>query len=139
MEQNKTNGWRDVHYIVSIGKDGMMLYCDSWKKVILWLNSKLNENFVCGDDIRYYNECCDERKKITIAHHLFKKGDAKKFYAERRKYITAVRMALDFMEKVQRASTDKRRERCWESFFRHYEYANLLVEKSKKEIWMGEI
>lgn len=133
--KEKKQEWRNVHYIVRIGKDGTMLYCDSWKKVILWLNSKLNENFVCGDDIRYYNECNGHR--IAIDHHLYGSGDVKEFYANRRAYVLKVRGCEDSMEKAQRRKVTHRYIHM-ETFAENYDAANKLCEEHP-EIWMGEI
>ncbi len=134
--KEKKQEWRNVHYIVRIGKDGTMLYCDSWEKVILWLNSKINKNFICGDDIRYYNECNNNR--ISIETHLHKSGDVKDFYINRRSYVMKVQSCTDFMTKAQRLTRCTRRDYFLKKFQSEYDAANELWEKYP-EVWMGEI
>lgn len=135
MKETKSE-WRDVHYIVSVGNDGTILYCDSWNKIIPWLNSKLNENFSCGDDIRYYNECNNNR--ISIEHHLHKSGDVKDFYINRRAYVMKVQNCTDCMTKEQRLPCSTRRDYFMTKFIKEYDAANELWEKYP-EVWMGEI
>lgn len=127
---------RDVHYVVSIGNDGTILYSDSWRKVITWLNEKLGEKFVCGDDIRYYNENHDE--KVSILHHLYKTDDVRKFYKNRREYVSKVRECEDNACKAQRLPRSLRRDRYLDKFFAAYDKVNELWEKYPT-IWQGEI
>lgn len=125
--------WRNLHYKVEIGKDGRVLYCDSWRKAIEWINKMLGASFVCGDDIKYYNET-HKVDQVFISYIR----DIADYYKRRKEYVLWLRECDDAMQKSQRLPNSPRRDRALIRFSTAYDKCYELIH-GHMIIWHGEI
>lgn len=126
--------WRNLHYKVEIGKDGRVLYCDSWRKVMEWLNMMLGESFVCGDDIKYYNETHNGLNQVYISYLR----DIADYYKRRKEYALCLQECYDAMMKAQRLPKSAKRDRVLIRYSIAYDKAYELIN-GHMIIWQGEI
>lgn len=122
------------HYKVSIGADNPnnFHYCDSWQKVLDWLNSKVFPTIKTQQDIDAYNE---QHKFAKIDVILFEPKD---YYDHRRQYMTNIRKCNDLMLRCQCIEKSPKRNRFFREFNRAYNDADSLWDMYP-EVWQGEI
>jgi len=122
------------HYKVGIGADNPnnFFYCDTWQKVLDWLNGKVFATIKTQQDIDAYNT---RHKFAPIDVILFEPKD---YYHHRRQYVTNVRKCEDIMQRVQNIARSPKRDRLFSEFGSAYDDANSLWDMYP-EVWQGEI
>ena len=131
--------WMDTlptppHYKVSIGADNPnnFFYCDTWQRVLDWLNTKVFATIKTKQDIDAYNE-----------QHTFAKIDVilfepKDYYDHRRQYVSNIHKCNDLMLRCQCIAKSPKRDRILYEFSRAYNDADALWDMYP-EVWQGEI
>lgn len=122
------------HYKVNIGHDDTNLfhYCDSWKKVLEWINSKVFSTIKDEHDIEEYN------KKHQLAPIEYIYFLPENYYKKRKEYVAYVRRCNDVMTRCQCIARSPKRDKLFEEFGRAYDNANCLWDMYP-EVWQGEI
>ena len=131
--------WMDAlptppHYKVNIGcaDTNDFHYCDTWQKVLDWLNSKVFATIKTQSDIDAYNE---QHKFAQIDVILFEPKD---YYDHRRHYVSNIRKCSDLMLRCQCIAKSPKRDRILNEFSRAYNDADALLDMYP-EVWQGEI
>ena len=131
--------WMDAlptppHYKVNIGyaDTNDFHYCDTWQKVLDWLNTRVFVTIKTQQDIDAYNK---QHKFAPIEVILFEPKD---YYDHRRQYVSKVRKCEDIMQRVQGIARSPKRDSLFNEFGRAYDDANYLWD-THPEVWQGEI
>lgn len=131
--------WKDAlptppHYKVNIGADNPnnFFYCDTWQKVLDWLNSKVFATIKDQRDIDAYNE---QHKLSQISILIF---NPKEYYQNRKPYVESVQKCDAIMRRCQCVEKPPKRNRLFRDFSLAYDYANYLWYMHP-EVWQGEI
>ena len=131
--------WNDAlptppHYKVNIGcaDTNDFHYCDTWQKVLDWLNSKVFATIKGQRDIDAYNE---QHKLSQISILIF---NPKEYYQNRKPYVESVQKCDAIMRRCQCVEKSPKRNRLFRDFSLTYDYANYLWYMHP-EVWQGEI
>lgn len=122
------------HYKVNIGHadPNLFFYCDSWKKALDWINSKVFVTIKDEHDIEEYNK---EHPFAPIEYLYFRPDE---YYQNRKEYVLNVRKCDDLMRNAQCLLKSARRDKLFEEFGRAYDDANCIWDMYP-EVWQGEI
>ena len=122
------------HYKVSIGADNPnnFFYCDTWTKVLDWLNGRVFDTIKNQTDIDLYNE---RHKFAKINVIIFNPKD---YYRYRKQYVSNIRRCNDLMLRCQCIAKSPKRDLLLEEFNRAYNDADSLWDMYP-EVWQGEI